>query len=121
MRHRRSYTFALVAAGAALLACAGDGDQMRAPTDVSVATNRQLSATTTPSASTTATARPDGLLTDLLGGGQPLPLFVCQNNGGPYTDSAVVGVFGGVLHIGPHALIIPPAALLTPTSIKATT
>jgi hypothetical protein len=53
--------------------------------------------------------------------GPPPPYFVCQGNGGPYTGSAVIGPLGGQVTFGPHALIVPPAALLTPTTITATT
>jgi hypothetical protein len=119
MNLRRPYTFALIAAAAVVAACAGDG--MRSPTDPSAAaTSQQLSA---PMDSLTrlATVRPHGLLGDLLGLSKPLPLFVCKNNGGPYTDSAVVGLFGGTLHFGPHSLFVPPAAVFVPTKIKATT
>jgi hypothetical protein len=122
MTRGRTYRLALIATGAALMACAGDGNQGSAPTEVSGFTPPQLSTSTdTLGPRVRPSVRPSGLLQDLLGQSQPLPLFVCQDNGGPYTDSAVVGLLGGTMHFGPHTLIIPPAAVLKPTSIKATT
>lgn len=118
MQRSRSYMCAIIVAGAAVLACAGDGDQQLSPTEVSAA---RVAVNPTASATAAPTARTDGLIDDLLGQGQPLPLFVCVNNGGPYTDSAVVGLLGGTLRFGPHSLVIPPAALLQRTSITATT
>jgi len=122
MTRGRTYKFALIAMGVAALACAGDGDHAASPTGVSGFGTTQTQQTAPVFRDTTALlARPHGLLSTLLGPKQALPLFVCKNNGGPYTDSAVVGLLGGTMHFGPHALIIPPAAVLRPTSIKATT
>jgi hypothetical protein len=125
MKRGRMYRLALIATGAALMACAGDGNQAGAPTEVSGFVPRQSTATDSMAPavrpSVRPSIRPSGLLQDLLGQSKPLPLFVCVNNGGPYTDSAVVGLLGGTMHFGPHELIIPPAAVLTPTKIKATT
>jgi hypothetical protein len=123
MKRGLSYMCALVAAAAAIVACAGDGDQARTPTEVSspTATSQLDRPSIVDSTLPGAVSRPHGLLTDLLGQGQPVPLFVCQDNGGPYTGSATIGLLGGTMHIGPHALVIPPAALLRPTSISATT
>jgi hypothetical protein len=120
MKRGFSYTCALLTAAAALAACAGDGDQAATPTSPTAAA--QLARpSVADSALPGAVSRPHGLLTDILGQSQPVPLFVCQGNGGPYTGSATVGIFGGTVHVGPHALVIPPAALLRPTSISATT
>jgi hypothetical protein len=47
--------------------------------------------------------------------------FVCQGNGGPYSGSAEIGALGGQVTFGPHTLIVPPLALLTPTTITAKT
>jgi hypothetical protein len=115
------YRFALVATGAALLSCTGDGSQLRGPTEVS---GNSTATEFSPAFETPLTARPSGLigglLNGLLGKSQPLPLFVCKDNDGPYTDSTTVGLLGGTLHFGPHTLMIPPAAVLRPTKIKAT-
>src|ERR1700691_2819872 len=100
MTRGRTYRLALIATGAALMACAGDGNQASAPTEVSGFTPRQLSAMDTLAPHVTPHVRPSGLLQDLLGQSKPLPLFVCVNNGGPYTDSAVVGLLGGTMHFG---------------------
>jgi hypothetical protein len=122
MIRRRWHTFTLIAAGAAVVACAGDGDQMRSPTEVSPTSSASAYS---PTSEIVATARPSGLLGDVLNGvlgtGKGLPLFVCKNNGGPYTGSAVVGLLGGTMHFGPHTLFIPPLAVLQRTSISATT
>jgi hypothetical protein len=123
MKRGLSYTCALITAAVAIVACAGDGDQARTPTEVSSTATTQLQRPSVVDSTLLpgAVSRPHGLLSDLLGQSQPLPLFVCQNNGGPYTGSATIGLLGGTMHIGPHALVIPPAALLRPTSISATT
>jgi hypothetical protein len=121
--------FALAAAGAALVSCAGDGGQATGPTDVSAAAAGQsASQAVRPSIMTDSmlmTSRPHGLVGGLLGGllgqSQPLPLFVCQNNGGPYTGSGTVGLLGGVVKVGPHKLTVPPLAVFTPTHITAST
>lgn len=55
-------------------------------------------------------------------GQSPSPqYFVCQGNGGPYSGSAVIGALGGQVTFGPHTLIVPPLALLKPTTITART
>jgi hypothetical protein len=122
MKRGRSYVFALVAAGAALVACAGDGSQLRAPTEAPAtsAASEFSPVSEVPMAMARPSGLLDGLLNGLLGKSQPLPLFVCRNNGGPYADTAVVGLLGGTLHFGPHTLVIPPAAVLRPTKITAT-
>jgi|ERR1700722_20087646 hypothetical protein len=122
MTRGRTYKFALIAMGVAALACAGDGDHAASPTGVSGFGTTQTQQTAPVFRDTTALlARPHGLLSTLLGPKQALPLFVCKNNGGPFTDSAKVGILGGTLRVGPHTLFIPPAALLRSTMIKATT
>jgi hypothetical protein len=121
MKRGLSYMCALVTAAAGIVACAGDGDQARTPTEVAPATSQLDRPSVVDSTLPGMVSRPHGLLTDLLGQGQPVPLFVCQGNGGPYTGSATIGLLGGTMHIGPHTLVIPPAALLRPTSISATT
>jgi hypothetical protein len=60
------------------------------------------------------------LLGDLGLGGPPV-LFVCQGNGGPYTGSGTIGMWGGQIQIGPHSLTVPPLAVLQPVNITATT
>jgi hypothetical protein len=115
------YTCALVTASAALWACAGDGDQMRSPTEVSATALRPSAMPVRDSVAAGATGTRQGLIGDLLGQGQPLPLFVCQNNGGPYTGSGTVGLLGGTVHVGPHTLAVPPLAVLRQTKITATT
>ena len=111
------YVTALILVSAALWACGGDNaTQPLAPTS---------------SASTTTTVRPTAAPTnskdvvgDLLGdlglGGQP-NLFVCQGNGGPYTGSGTVGIWGGQIKFGPHSLTVPPLAVFKPVTITATT
>jgi hypothetical protein len=77
-------------------------------------------------------ATSDGsLLSPLLGNGHGggLPLlsgdsvsyFVCNGNGGPDSGSAVIGPLGGKVTFGPNELDVPPAALLSPTTITART
>jgi hypothetical protein len=50
----------------------------------------------------------------------PSQLFVCAADTIAATDSATIGVLGGTINFGPHSLVIPPGALLTPTTITAT-
>jgi len=57
----------------------------------------------------------------LLSSGGPPNYFVCNGNGGPDSGSAVIGPLGGTVTFGPHELDVPPAALLTPTTITART
>jgi hypothetical protein len=70
------------------------------------------------------------LSSKLIGGiGHGLPLasgngptyFVCIGNTGPDSGSAVIGPLGGTVTFGPHELDVPPAALLTATTITART
>jgi len=103
------YVTALILVSAALWACGGDNaTQPLAPTS---------------SASTTTTQNKDvvgNLLGDLGLGGSP-NLFVCQGNGGPYTGSGTVGIWGGQIQIGPHSLSVPPFAVFKPVTITAQT
>jgi hypothetical protein len=130
MRPTRSNWLAMISLSAAVLACAGDGDQQLAPTEAPSA-SAAASATATSAATTSANATPGratgatpqslDIIGGLLGQQQPLPLFVCVNNGGPYTDTATIGPLGGVMHFGPHSLIVPPLALFQRTKLSATT
>lgn len=47
-------------------------------------------------------------------------LFVCAADSVVAADTAIIGPLGGTLNFGPHSLLIPPGALLTPTAITAT-
>jgi hypothetical protein len=47
-------------------------------------------------------------------------LFVCAADTVVASDTAIIGPLGGALAFGPHTLVIPPGALLTPTTITAT-
>jgi hypothetical protein len=107
---------------AALLACAGDGSQPLAPTEAPSASAASTSANATAGSSASATPQNlGGIIGGLLGQQQqPLPLFVCVNNGGPYTDTATIGPLGGVMRFGPHSLIVPPLALFQRTKLSAT-
>jgi hypothetical protein len=124
MKRALSYTCALVTASVALFACAGDSDQAPSPTGLSSsAASAAIRPSVRPSIDSAAT---NGLIGGLVGGllgqnQQPLPLFVCQNNGGPYTGSGTVGLLGGTIHVGPHTLAVPPLAVFRPTNITATT
>jgi hypothetical protein len=64
---------------------------------------------------------PHQLLPGLPGQAPTPAYFACQGNGGPYTGSAVIGSLGGQVTFGPHVLIVPPLAVLTPTTISART
>ncbi len=64
--------------------------------------------------------RGPALLPGPLGQGPPPTYFLCQGNGGPYTGSAVIGPLGGQVTFGPHALLVPPLAVLKRTTITAT-
>src|SRR5579859_5110032 len=114
MVRTRTYAMALVLVSAALWACGGDDStQPLAPSS---------SAASTTVRPTTATSKSNDVVGDLLGGllgGKP-QLFACQGNGGPYTGSATVGIFGGQVHIGPHTLSVPPLAVFKPTTITGT-
>ena len=49
----------------------------------------------------------------------PTGLLKCSNL--PYaSDTETIGPLGGVLQAGPHSLVIPPGALLNPTTITMT-
>jgi hypothetical protein len=58
--------------------------------------------------------------TNLLGP-QNDSLFVCAADSVVAADTATIGVLGGTLAFGPNRLTIPPGALLTPTTITAST
>lgn len=47
-------------------------------------------------------------------------LFACAADSIVASDTATIGLLGGTLTFGPHKLVIPPGALLTPTTITAT-
>jgi hypothetical protein len=124
MRRTRSYWLAMVSLSAAVLACAGDGDQPLAPTEAPATSAASASSNAATSAGRTASATPQdlgGIIGGILGQQQSLPLFVCVNNGGPYTDTATIGPLGGVMHFGPHSLIVPPLAVFQRTKMSATT
>jgi hypothetical protein len=111
MRRTTTYVAAFVAVCSAGLAACMGGDQPLAPQSASVASSQPV-----------ATTNQRGLLGGLLGGGNDqIEYFVCHGNGGPYTGSATIGLLGGKVVFGPHELDVPPAALLTPTTITATT
>jgi hypothetical protein len=63
------------------------------------------------------------LVGDLLGGTtsllQTVGLLKC-NPMPTYTATKTIGSAGGVISVGPHALVIPQGALRTPTTITAT-
>jgi hypothetical protein len=64
-----------------------------------------------------AAPAPEASLIGLLLG--PTGLLKCSNL--PYaSDTETIGVLGGVLRAGPHTLVIPPGALLSPTTITMT-
>ena len=115
MFRMRSHGTALILASAALWACGGDDStQPLAPSSptASVASTK-----------TDPTAKSNDVVGNLLGGllgGNP-QLFVCQGNGGPYTGSATVGIWGGQVQIGPHTLTVPPLAVFKPVTITGTT
>jgi hypothetical protein len=50
----------------------------------------------------------------------PTQLFACAADSVAATDTATIGLLGGTINFGPHTLIIPPGALLRPTTITAT-
>jgi hypothetical protein len=54
-------------------------------------------------------------------GRKPPSYFVCNGNGGSDSGSAVIGLLGGKVVFGPNELDVPPAALLSPTTITART
>jgi hypothetical protein len=127
---RRPFRYiALAAASIGVLSCAGDGNEAAAPTGISANAGQGSAQAAVPASigdsTINAVSRPSGLVGDLVGGllgnSQPLPLFVCQNNGGPYTGSATIGVLGGVVTVGPHKLTVPPLAVFQPTHITAQT
>jgi hypothetical protein len=60
-----------------------------------------------------------GVRSNLLGS-PPSTLFVCAADSVAATDSATIGLLGGAINFGPHTLLIPPGALLRPTTITAT-
>lgn len=125
MKRGLSYTCALIAASLAIAACAGDGNQAPSPTEVSPSASAQARPSVVDSVTPGLVSRPHDLLGGIVGGllgqHQPLPLFVCTNNGGPYYGSGTVGLLGGTVHVGPHSLVVPPLAVLKPTNITAST
>ena len=50
----------------------------------------------------------------------PSQLFVCAADTVAVSDTATIGLLGGTINFGPHSLMIPPGALLQPTTITAT-
>ncbi len=99
MSRTRSFATAFVIGCATLWACGGDES-------------------THPIAPAPSAARD---LLGALGAGSKPVLFDCQGNGGPYYGSGTVGALGGTIQFGPHALTIPPLALLQPVTITAQT
>src|SRR2546429_7901999 len=70
----------------------------------------------TPTAVPAAPAPDASLIGGLLGA---TGLLKCSNL--PYaSDTETIGPLGGVLRAGPHSLVIPPGALLNPTTITMT-
>jgi hypothetical protein len=118
MVRKRTYATALVLVSAALWACGGDNStQPLAPS----------SSAATPTVRPTTAAVPpqsNDLIGGLLGGlglgGKPV-LFNCVGNGGPYTGSATIGIFGGKVNFGPHSLTVLPLSVFQPVHITATT
>lgn len=103
---RTTHVAALVICGAGLVACMTE-DAPLAPSS------------TAPSAQVSSPGSRDrGGLLPL--GNAPVSYFVCYGNT-PDSGSALIGPLGGVVHFGPHELDVPPAALLTPTTITAHT
>jgi hypothetical protein len=47
-------------------------------------------------------------------------LYVCAADTVVASDTATIGLLGGTMSFGPHTLVIPPGALLKPTTITAT-
>jgi hypothetical protein len=117
MVRNRTYATALVLVSAALWACGGDdATQPLAPSASAPERIHSVTAIDT-------TAKSNDVVGNLLGGllgGKP-QLFACQGNGGPYTGSGTVGIWGGQVQIGPHTLTVPPLAVLKPVTITATT
>jgi hypothetical protein len=112
MLRKTPYVTALVLVSAALWACGGDDSSQ--PLSPSSAAERIHA--------DTALTRSNNVVGNLLNGlvgGQP-QLFVCQNNGGPYTGQGTVGIWGGQIQIGPHTLTVPPFAVWQPTTITGT-
>jgi hypothetical protein len=113
MTRFRSYLL-LTIVGAASLSCVGDSSRPVGPT-----------APVTPPADPSLISGIGGLLNVLTGTlttvvNDLLPiLFVCRDNGGPYTGSTVIDARGGMLYFGPHWLSVPPGALTGPTRISA--
>jgi hypothetical protein len=56
----------------------------------------------------------------VLGDQVPTQLFACAADSIEVSDTATIGALGGTINFGPHSLMIPPGALLTPTLITAT-
>jgi hypothetical protein len=71
-----------------------------------------------PGSSVPTSRSASGLLGGLLG--DSLQVFACPGDSVAHSGSAVIGPAGGRIAFGPHILIIPPAALLSRTTITAT-
>jgi hypothetical protein len=111
---RSNWLTAALAVGAVALGACSTGDQPLAPNvapevSASNALLREQSASR-------------NLIGQLLGGSnKPINYFVCHGNGPVDSGSAVIGLLGGRVQIGPHELDVPPGALLRPTHISGRT
>lgn len=54
-------------------------------------------------------------------GPDTLPLITCSNGGRSDSSADSIGAAGGVIHFGPHQLVIPAGALTSMTRISAST
>src|SRR5579862_2774815 len=64
--------------------------------------------------SATSPVHPSAARANLLGQPPAESLFVCAADSVVASDTATIGPLGGTLTFGPHTLVVPPGALLTP-------
>jgi hypothetical protein len=100
---RRIYLLALAALGVA--ACTGQ--------DTAAVTG------TTAPTRTTAPSSSQSSLIPFVNTGDTI--FACPADSVAVTTTQTVGLAGGVIQFGPNTLIVPPGAVLSPTTITATT
>jgi hypothetical protein len=112
LRNLGRITLGLLASGGLMVACVGRDGGDDSPLAPKTSESNSLVAPNP--------VRELPILPGLLGQTPPPTYFICQGNGGPYTGSAVIGPLGGEVTFGPHALLVPPLAVLKRTTITAT-
>ncbi len=117
MKHHQRKTAVTVAVTLLTVGCLGDGASTTNPLAPSSSASASQSVTNAAGAPASG-----NLVGSLLGTSSPYtgPYYKCAADSVRATGSATIGFFGGTIRFGHNTLVVPPAALLTPTTITAT-